>query len=71
MYTWFVCEKKNMDFDQVAKQFSQFYYNAFDNDRRSLAPLYREISMLSFEGKQFVGVNKIIEQLTVRLLVAT
>ncbi|KAJ1949713.1 nuclear transport factor 2 [Linderina pennispora] len=51
------------DADTVAKQFVDFYYSAFDADRKGLAPLYRDVSMMSWEGQQFKGANDIVEKL--------
>ncbi|MCJ1371900.1 Nuclear transport factor 2 [Loxospora ochrophaea] len=51
------------DFNQVAQQFVQFYYDAFDKDRKSLAALYKENSMLTFETSAVQGVAGIIEKL--------
>ncbi|KAJ7219975.1 nuclear transport factor 2 [Mycena pura] len=51
------------DIHAVAVQFTGFYYNAFDSDRDSLKTLYRDTSMLTFEGTQHVGVSAIVEKL--------
>ncbi|TNY21599.1 nuclear transport factor 2 [Rhodotorula diobovata] len=51
------------DINAIAKQFTDFYYQTFDADRKNLAPLYRDHSMLSFEAQQFQGTNSIIEKL--------
>ncbi|KZS98903.1 nuclear transport factor 2 [Sistotremastrum niveocremeum HHB9708] len=50
--------------DAIAKQFVDFYYNQFDNDRSQLASLYRESSMLSWESSPFQGSTAIVEKLT-------
>ncbi|KAJ7158946.1 nuclear transport factor 2 [Mycena filopes] len=47
----------------VATQFVDFYYNTFDSDRSGLAALYRDNSMLSFEGSQIAGAPAIAEKL--------
>ncbi|KAF4781343.1 nuclear transport factor 2 [Colletotrichum scovillei] len=52
------------NFEGVAKQFIEFYYNQFDSDRKGLASLYREHSMLTFESASSLGVNSIVEKLT-------
>ncbi|KAK1983418.1 nuclear transport factor 2 domain-containing protein [Colletotrichum cereale] len=52
------------NFEEVAKQFIEFYYNQFDSDRKGLASLYREQSMLTFESASSLGVNSIVEKLT-------
>ncbi|KAI8385023.1 uncharacterized protein BYT42DRAFT_564439 [Radiomyces spectabilis] len=51
------------DMNTVAKAFTDFYYETFDGGRQNLASLYRESSMLTFEGAQFVGANAIVEKL--------
>ncbi|KAJ3287882.1 nuclear transport factor 2 [Rhizoclosmatium globosum] len=52
-----------MSVDQIAKGFTEFYYNAFDTNRAGLAPLYRDMSMLTYEDKQFTGVQNIVGHL--------
>jgi len=52
------------DINAVAQQFTDFYYQTFDSDRSNLAPLYRDTSMLTFEGTPTQGVTAIIEKLT-------
>ncbi|KAJ7915526.1 hypothetical protein B0H13DRAFT_1610443 [Mycena leptocephala] len=49
--------------DAVAGQFVDFYYATFDSDRKNLAPLYRDTSMLTFEGSQTLGTTAIVEKL--------
>ncbi|KAK9894005.1 nuclear transport factor 2 [Cystobasidium minutum MCA 4210] len=51
------------DINAIAKQFTEFYYSTFDSDRSSLAALYRDHSMLTFEAEQFQGASGIIEKL--------
>ncbi|KAF8509560.1 nuclear transport factor 2 [Gautieria morchelliformis] len=51
------------DINAISKQFTEFYYTTFDSNRASLAPLYRETSMLSWEGSPFQGVSSITEKL--------
>ncbi|GJN71945.1 nuclear transport factor 2 [Purpureocillium lilacinum] len=51
------------NFEDVAKQFIEFYYNTFDTDRKALSGLYREQSMLTFESASVLGVNSIVEKL--------
>ncbi|GJC81251.1 nuclear transport factor 2 [Colletotrichum tofieldiae] len=48
----------------AGKQFIEFYYNQFDSDRKGLASLYREQSMLTFESASSLGVNSIVEKLS-------
>lgn len=52
------------DFNSIAQQFTQFYYNTFDQDRKNLAALYRDNSMLTFETSAIQGVAGITEKLT-------
>ncbi|KAN0115659.1 hypothetical protein V8E52_006778 [Russula decolorans] len=52
------------DINAVAQQFTDFYYNTFDSDRSGLGALYRDTSMLTFEGTPIQGVKPIIEKLT-------
>ncbi|KAI8077315.1 uncharacterized protein B0P05DRAFT_544568 [Gilbertella persicaria] len=52
------------DMNQVAKAFTDFYYNTFDANRAQLVSLYRNESMLTFEGQQFAGASNIAEKLT-------
>ncbi|PYH76583.1 putative nuclear transport factor NTF-2 [Aspergillus uvarum CBS 121591] len=51
-------------FTEIAQQFVQFYYQTFDADRSSLAGLYRDHSMLTFETSSIQGVSSIVEKLT-------
>jgi len=51
------------NFLEVAQQFTQFYYNQFDQDRKQLVPLYRENSMLTFESASVQGAAGIVEKL--------
>ncbi|KAF8471611.1 nuclear transport factor 2 [Russula ochroleuca] len=52
------------DFNAIAHQFTEFYYSTFDTNRANLAPLYRDTSMLTFEGNPFQGAASIVEKLT-------
>ncbi|KAE8341025.1 hypothetical protein BDV24DRAFT_57223 [Aspergillus arachidicola] len=52
------------DFQSIAKQFVEFYYNTFDQNREQLAGLYRDQSMLTFETSSIQGVAAINEKLT-------
>ncbi|WFD37117.1 Nuclear transport factor 2 [Malassezia japonica] len=49
--------------EQVAQQFTDYYYTTFDADRSQLAALYRPQSMLTFEGAQTQGAQAIVEKL--------
>ncbi|KDE06949.1 nuclear transport factor 2 [Microbotryum lychnidis-dioicae p1A1 Lamole] len=51
------------DINAIAKQFTDFYYQTFDSNRSGLAPLYRDHSMLSFEGQPTSGATAIVEKL--------
>ncbi|KAJ2744185.1 Nuclear transport factor 2 [Coemansia sp. BCRC 34301] len=49
--------------NDIAKQFVEYYYRAFDSDRNSLAALYRDMSMMSWEGTQIRGSKGIVEKI--------
>ncbi|TFK43017.1 nuclear transport factor 2 [Crucibulum laeve] len=51
------------DIQAIAKQFTDFYYTAFDNDRTQLQALYRDHSMLTWEGTPIQGAAAIGEKL--------
>ncbi|KAJ1963665.1 Nuclear transport factor 2 [Dipsacomyces acuminosporus] len=51
------------DISAIAKQFVEYYYNTFDSSRANLEPLYREMSLLTWEGQQFQGAKSIIEKI--------
>ncbi|KAJ1928531.1 Nuclear transport factor 2 [Tieghemiomyces parasiticus] len=51
------------DINTVARSFADYYYGIFDKDRSQLAPLYRDASMLTFEGQQFLGAKAVVEKL--------
>jgi len=51
------------DYQTVATQFVDFYYNTFDTNRQNLKSLYRATSVLTFEGALSQGDNDIIEKL--------
>ncbi|KAI0255258.1 nuclear transport factor 2 [Lactifluus subvellereus] len=52
------------DINAVAKQFTDFYYTTFDTNRSGLSSLYRDSSMLTFEGAPVQGTGAITEKLT-------
>ncbi|KAG6861639.1 Nuclear transport factor 2 [Termitomyces sp. Mi166 len=52
------------DINNIAKQFTDFYYSTFDSDRSSLGSLYRAESMLTWEGAPIAGSAAIVEKLT-------
>ncbi|KIJ44225.1 hypothetical protein M422DRAFT_228252 [Sphaerobolus stellatus SS14] len=49
--------------EEFAKGFATSYYDQFDRDRTGLATLYRDSSVLTFEGVQHVGVAAIVAKL--------
>ncbi|KAF7715668.1 Nuclear transport factor 2 [Penicillium ucsense] len=51
------------DFNTIAQQFVEFYYNTFDSNRSGLASLYRPESMLTFETSSVMGTEQIVEKL--------
>ncbi|KAF8263410.1 nuclear transport factor 2 [Lactarius quietus] len=53
------------DINAIAKQFTDFYYTTFDSNRANLRlSMYRDTSMLTFEGTPIQGSASIIEKLT-------
>ncbi|KAK4258960.1 hypothetical protein QN277_005349 [Acacia crassicarpa] len=50
--------------EMVGRAFVDHYYHLFDNDRASLSSLYRDTSMLTFEGQKFAGSTEISSKLT-------
>jgi hypothetical protein len=48
----------------IGKAFCTQYYDAFDMDRKLLAPLFTDVSIMSFEGDIKIGMKAIIEKLT-------
>ncbi|KAH9948121.1 nuclear transport factor 2 [Amylocystis lapponica] len=52
------------DINSIAKQFTDFYYTTFDTNRGGLQSLYRDVSMLSWEGSPILGAADISEKLT-------
>lgn len=57
-------ENMNPNFEAIGKQFVPAYYQLFDTNRAELSQLYRENSMLTFEGEQLQGAPAIIKKLT-------
>eukprot|EP01004_Peranema_trichophorum_P000583 NODE_10646_length_500_cov_85.198939_g9995_i0.p1 GENE.NODE_10646_length_500_cov_85.198939_g9995_i0~~NODE_10646_length_500_cov_85.198939_g9995_i0.p1 ORF type:complete len:121 (-),score=12.31 NODE_10646_length_500_cov_85.198939_g9995_i0:80-442(-) len=51
-----------MDFKAVGEAFVQHYYNTFDTNRAALVSLYRDQSLMTFEGTQVQGQQKIMEK---------
>jgi len=52
------------DINTISKQFTDFYYQTFDTNRAGLQSLYRNESMLTWEGAPIQGVANIAEKLT-------
>ncbi|KAK7689039.1 hypothetical protein QCA50_007730 [Cerrena zonata] len=52
------------DIQAIAKQFTDFYYTTFDTNRPGLQSLYREHSMLTWEGQPFLGAPNISEKIS-------
>ncbi|KAI4109388.1 MAG: hypothetical protein L6R37_000545 [Teloschistes peruensis] len=50
-------------FQEIAQQFTEYYYTTFDNNRSNLAALYRDQSMLTFESNAVQGTSGIVEKL--------
>ncbi|KAF2819073.1 NTF2-like protein [Ophiobolus disseminans] len=50
-------------FETVADAFLNFYYQSFDGPRHELAMVYRDQSMLSYEGGGVMGAAAIMEKL--------
>ncbi|KAJ3125914.1 Nuclear transport factor 2 [Nowakowskiella sp. JEL0407] len=48
----------------IAKAFTEYYYQAFQTNRAQLGGLYKDISMMTFEGTQVLGTEKIVQKLT-------
>lgn len=51
------------DPDAVGSAFISYYYQLFEGNRQSLAPLYQDASMLTFEGLKFAGTQQIVGKL--------
>jgi hypothetical protein len=52
-----------MSSEEVAQAFVQHFYTSFDANVDSLASLYTDQSMMSFEGQQIQGAQNIITKL--------
>lgn len=50
------------DFNAIGQQFVQHFYTQLDAAPQNIATLYGANSMLSFEGEQLLGTEKIIEK---------
>jgi len=51
------------DINTIAQQFVDFYYKTFAGNRAGLKSLYRDHSMLTFEGNPIQGAAAIAEKL--------
>ena len=49
--------------EMVGRAFVEHYYHLFDTDRSSLASLYHQSSMLTFEGQKLQGVENICSKI--------
>ncbi|KAG0326036.1 Nuclear transport factor 2 [Dissophora globulifera] len=47
----------------IAQQFTEYYYSTFDTNRSGLQPLYRETSVLTWEGAAIQGGKAIVDKL--------
>jgi len=52
------------DINAIGQQFVDYYYKTFASNREGLRSLYRDTSMLTFEGSPIQGVGPIVEKLT-------
>ncbi|CAL1703464.1 unnamed protein product [Somion occarium] len=52
------------DIQAIAKQFTDFYYTTFDTNRQGLQSLYRDHSMMTWEGSPIQGAAAIVEKIT-------
>lgn len=50
--------------EMVGRAFVEHYYHLFDTDRSSLASLYHQSSMLTFEGQKLQGVENICSKIS-------
>lgn len=53
----------NPEYENIAKQFVEFYYQTFDGNRQNLKNLYKADSMLTFESSSVQGDAAIVEKL--------
>lgn len=47
----------------IGKQFAEHYYNTFKSDKSAVGRLYQEQSILTWEGKRYVGQQAIAQHL--------
>lgn len=49
--------------DAIGKQFADHYYNTFKTDRNQLGRLYQEQSILTWEGRRFIGQQAVAQHM--------
>eukprot|EP01101_Sappina_pedata_P012029 TRINITY_DN8191_c0_g1_i1.p2 TRINITY_DN8191_c0_g1~~TRINITY_DN8191_c0_g1_i1.p2 ORF type:complete len:138 (+),score=64.17 TRINITY_DN8191_c0_g1_i1:48-416(+) len=49
---------------EIAEAFVTHFYGVFDSNRAQLTGLYRDESMLTFEGQNFLGAQSIVQKLS-------
>ena len=54
----------NAQFNEIGTAFIAHFYQTFDTNRAALQTLYNERSLLTYEGKQFMGMQSIMTHLT-------
>ncbi|KAI6692145.1 hypothetical protein NL676_019855 [Syzygium grande] len=57
-------EEGNQDLIAAAKRFLENYYRTFDANRADLANLYRDESVMIFDGRKLQGKEAILAELT-------
>eukprot|EP00762_Andalucia_godoyi_P007426 ANDGO_07805.mRNA.1 Nuclear transport factor 2 len=50
--------------DQIAHEFVKYYYQTFENARGQLGALFGPQSVMTFEGRMFMGPEDIAKKLT-------
>ncbi|PXF47777.1 Nuclear transport factor 2 [Gracilariopsis chorda] len=50
--------------EQIGTAFVNYYYSIFDSNRENLRPLYKDQSVLTFEGQKCMGADEIMNKLT-------
>ena len=54
----------NAQFNEIGTAFIAHFYQTFDTNRAALQTLYNERSLLTYEGKQFMGMQSLMTHLT-------
>eukprot|EP01084_Bolivina_argentea_P072512 131662_1 len=57
-------QQQQNDPNQIGRAFVKHYYEQFDSNRKNLANLFTNKSMMTYEGKGFQGQNNIMQRLT-------